>query len=131
MKIVTVLLNGLTVAAAATDGAGHAKVDLNSLTVDDALISVQVTSDTTVAPGTGKQIDVYYAFSNNSISTLTDAPTQLANSATKFTVTLENIANVTREFQSANIKLKARYIYAWYSCRGLNAAVTMTASVIT
>lgn len=129
MKTATVLINGATVAAAATDGAGHTQTDLNALTVNDAVLHIKVVTDTTTAPGVGKQLEVFYAFSTAAITANT-APAVLASVAKSVVVQIENINNVTREFLTDVITLKARYAYAWYRHRGLNEAVTLTVSVV-
>lgn len=130
MKTATSLISSATVAAAATDGAGHVQVDLNALTVNTAVISITTVTDSTTSPGIGKQIDIMYAFSPNAITAST-APAQLAGSVNKVTVTLENGTSLTREyFSAAAITLNARYMYVWYKQRGMDGPVTLTVQLI-
>src|SRR4051812_39522595 len=129
MKTSTTVINGATVAAAATDAAGHVQVDLNALTVNDAVIHLKVTNGGT-SPGLGREIEVFYAFSPNDQTTpLATTHLILAQAATRVVVKLDNIASAVRELLTEPIVLKARYIIMWYRCRGLNAPVTLTAAV--
>lgn len=131
MKTSTTVINGATVATTATDAAGHTQVDLNTLTVNDAILHLKIVNGAGL-PGAGKEIEVYYAFSpNDQTASLSTTHQILANAAKRIILKVDNVASATRETLTDTIQLKARYVVMWYKCRGLDNAVTLTTALQT
>lgn len=129
MKTSTTVINGATVAIAGTDATGHTQVDLNALTVNDGTLHVKVTNGST-APGAGKEIELFYAFSPNDQTTpIATSDLILGAGANRLVVKLDNTASAVREITTDKITLKVRYVIMWYKCRGLNATVTLTTAI--
>ncbi len=127
MNTATTLLNGVTVTAAAQQAAGAASVDLNAITANDVVFEVLVTNGGT-SPGTGKSIDVYIGWASTSIAS--NIPATVGPTAEKIKIGLSSVADESRVAMSGPSLKKARYLYIWYSHEDFNAAVTLTAKII-
>ena len=124
------LYSNVTLTAAAETTSNYAKVDLSAFAFNGLTIEIKLTNGA-IPPVTGRQIQVYFAFSSLNLNTSTDnIAAILRNSA--------RIANApTRPEASAvvgtithPIAATAQYLYAWVTHDTLSQAVRLDASYI-
>jgi hypothetical protein len=134
MKTATAIYTAESVTASSESksGANGVRVDLNSLTVNDATIHAVVTNGAS-APNVGESIILNYAFSNTDFNGdgATTFKATLGPSAQQLKLTTNAIASSKRVFTTDKITIRARYIYVWLDYSSLANTITLDASLIT
>ena len=109
-------------------GGAHVRVDLHGLAIprgSKVALSVKTVNGqggSPTAPGSAQYIEIYWAFSNRSI-TATDAPFSLEHKGDSKQCSLQNTdaateADGTREFETGELNVTGRYLYCWYTTSG-------------
>jgi hypothetical protein len=123
-------------------GNAHQRVDLHTLAIPKgskialAVKTVNGQGGTPTSPGSAQHIEIYWAFSNRSI-TATDAPFSLENKGSSKQCPVADSdqtteADGTREDETGLINVTGRYLYVWYTSSGwaTNAEVLLDVDLV-
>lgn len=115
----------------ATSDAGCVRVDLGEKVLAPRFsLAVKVTNSAT-APGTSKSVTIFYAWSPELLTNLTStgAPLELSGGELSLATTLRNTGAAVTRNMSANLEVRARYLYVWYDISALDVSATVSISV--
>lgn len=93
---------------------------------DFVALEVEVATDPSVAPGSGKTLTAYAAFSAED-STYTAA--ELKTAADSLACALQNTANVRRLYSLPLYNVSGKFLYFWFDHDAISAGLTVTVRV--
>lgn len=108
-------------------GIGFQKVSIPDIQRgDNVCLEIEVTTDASVAPGSGKTLTAYAAFSAED-NTYTAA--ELATAADSLACSLQNSANVRRLYTLPLYNVSGQFFYFWFDHTSIAAAISVVARI--